>query len=66
MSCKLDNLAVFKNGQPTHFNTKDAEKIVSKTSFTITIEVGAGKFDDYCYGCDLSKEYVSINADYHT
>ncbi|MHC4062615.1 MAG: bifunctional ornithine acetyltransferase/N-acetylglutamate synthase, partial [Planctomycetota bacterium] len=29
-------------------------------------DLGAGKFTDFCYGCDLSEEYVTINADYHT
>ena len=25
-----------------------------------------GKADATCWTCDLSKEYVTINADYHT
>jgi len=28
--------------------------------------LGAGRFGDFCYGCDLSADYVKINADYHT
>jgi len=40
--------------------------VVSQTEHTITVDLGAGKFSDFCYGCDLSKEYVAINADYHT
>jgi N-acetylglutamate synthase/N-acetylornithine aminotransferase len=30
------------------------------------VDLNAGKFQDFCYGCDLSREYVHINADYHT
>jgi glutamate N-acetyltransferase/amino-acid N-acetyltransferase len=30
------------------------------------VNLGAGKYGDFCYGCDLSKGYVTINADYHT
>ncbi len=66
MTCKLDNLTVFKNGTPTNFDRKKASKIVSQKSHTITVDLGAGKYSDFCYGCDLSKGYVTINADYHT
>jgi glutamate N-acetyltransferase/amino-acid N-acetyltransferase len=66
MSCKLDDLAVFKNGSPTNFDRHKASKIVSQVSHTITVDLGVGKYTDFCYGCDLSKGYVTINAEYHT
>jgi glutamate N-acetyltransferase/amino-acid N-acetyltransferase len=66
ISCKLDELAVFKNGSPTKFDRRRASRIVSQTNHTITVELGVGKYSDFCYGCDLSKGYVTINADYHT
>ncbi|MHC4461881.1 MAG: bifunctional glutamate N-acetyltransferase/amino-acid acetyltransferase ArgJ [Planctomycetota bacterium] len=66
LSCKLGDVTVFKNGAPTKFNAKRAGKIVSQTEHTITVDLGIGKQSDFCYGCDLSKEYVAINADYHT
>jgi len=66
MSCNLDGLAVFQNGSPTNFDRKKASKIVSQENHTITVELGVGKYNDFCYGCDLSKGYVTINAEYHT
>ncbi|MHC4395466.1 MAG: bifunctional glutamate N-acetyltransferase/amino-acid acetyltransferase ArgJ [Planctomycetota bacterium] len=66
LSCKLDNITVFKNGSPAKFDPKKAAKVVSQTEHTITISLGVGKAADFCYGCDLSAEYVTINADYHT
>jgi glutamate N-acetyltransferase/amino-acid N-acetyltransferase len=73
MSCKLDpstslraGLVVFKNGQPAKFDSRKAGRIVSQKSHTITVDLGVGKYSDFCFGCDLSKEYVAINADYHT
>ena len=66
MSCKLDDLFVFKNGAPTNFDRKKASKIVSQKSHTIMVDLGAGKFSDFCFACDLSKGYVTINAEYHT
>jgi len=66
LCCKLGNITVFKNGKPAGFDRKKASKIVSQTKHTITVDLGAGRTSDFCYGCDLSKEYVAINADYHT
>ncbi|MFH1883887.1 MAG: bifunctional glutamate N-acetyltransferase/amino-acid acetyltransferase ArgJ [Planctomycetota bacterium] len=66
LSCKLGPITVFKNGTPKKFDAKKASKVVSQTEHTITVDLGAGKADDFCYGCDLSAEYVRINADYHT
>jgi glutamate N-acetyltransferase/amino-acid N-acetyltransferase len=66
LSCKLGVITVFKNGKPKKFDTKKAGKVVSQTQHTITVDLGVGKVGDFCYGCDLSAEYVKINADYHT
>ncbi|MDD5457811.1 MAG: bifunctional glutamate N-acetyltransferase/amino-acid acetyltransferase ArgJ [Phycisphaerae bacterium] len=66
VSCRLDDLFVFKNGTPAKFDVKKASQIVSSKEYTITVELGAGKRSDFCYGCDLSRDYVTINADYHT
>jgi len=57
---------VFRNGTAARFDTRKASKIVSKTEHTITVHLGVGKAEDFCYGCDLSKEYVTINSEYHT
>jgi glutamate N-acetyltransferase/amino-acid N-acetyltransferase len=66
LSCKIGNISVFKNGGPTKFDAKKASKIISQPVHTITVNLGAGKISDFCYGCDLSKDYIAINADYHT
>jgi len=66
MWCKLDNLTVFRNGSWVKFNAGEAGRIVSGKEHTITVHLGVGKYSDYCFGCDLSKEYVTINAEYHT
>jgi glutamate N-acetyltransferase/amino-acid N-acetyltransferase len=66
LSCKIGDITVFRNGAPTKFDAKKASKVISRAEHTITVELGAGKFADFCYGCDLSKEYVAINAEYHT
>ncbi|MFA5239132.1 MAG: bifunctional glutamate N-acetyltransferase/amino-acid acetyltransferase ArgJ [Phycisphaerae bacterium] len=66
LSCTIGDVAVFRNGQPVKFDPKKVSKIISQKEHTITVNLGAGKYGDFCYGCDLSKDYVMINADYHT
>jgi len=64
--CKIGEITVFRNGRPIKFDTDKAINIIRGKYHCITIGLGAGKFTDFCYGCDLTKEYVTINADYHT
>jgi len=66
LSCKLDDLYVFRNGAPAKFDAEKASAIVSQIEHTITVDLGAGRASDFCYGCDLTAGYVRINADYHT
>jgi glutamate N-acetyltransferase/amino-acid N-acetyltransferase len=66
LSCKIGPVTVFRNGSPAKFNPVKVSHIISQIEHTITVDLGAGKKSDFCYGCDLSAEYVKINADYHT
>jgi glutamate N-acetyltransferase/amino-acid N-acetyltransferase len=66
LSCRLGPITVFKNGRPAKFDHGKASKVISQKEHTITVDLGAGRVTDFCYGCDLSAEYVRINAEYHT
>ncbi|HOK96239.1 MAG TPA: bifunctional glutamate N-acetyltransferase/amino-acid acetyltransferase ArgJ [Anaerohalosphaeraceae bacterium] len=66
LSCKIGDIYVFRNGKPTNFDSKKVSKIISRKEHTITVYLGSGRHNDFCYGCDLSRDYVTINADYHT
>lgn len=66
LGCRIGEITVFRNGRPVKFDAKKASRIISGKKHTITINLGVGKATDFCYGCDLSKDYVTINADYHT
>ncbi len=66
LSCTIGDIVVFSRGRPVEFNPKKVSKIISRKEHTITVNLGAGEYGDFCYGCDLSREYVTINADYHT
>ncbi len=66
LTCKIGSVTVFRNGRPVKFNPKAVSKIIAAKEHTITVNLGDGKASDFCYGCDLSRDYVRINADYHT
>lgn len=66
LSCKIGKHQVFKNGSPVKFDPAKVSKTICQKEHSIQIELGVGKHQDFCYGCDLSKDYVSINADYTT
>ena len=61
---KIDNIVVFKNGAPA--KKIDEAKIFQKDSTKIEIDLNNGKAQATAWGCDLSKEYISINADYRS
>jgi glutamate N-acetyltransferase/amino-acid N-acetyltransferase len=62
-------VCVFRNGQPTPAGSKPPEKLrklMKEPEVTFTLEIGKGKAQCEWLGCDLSREYIRINADYTT
>ena len=50
-------------------NTKelsDAEAIMKSKDIKIIVDLGLGQYSATAYGCDLSYDYVKINAEYTT
>ena len=45
---------------------KEAANIMKNPEFSLTIELNMGKYNDRITTCDLTHDYVSINADYRT
>lgn len=65
---KYDNLLIYSKEQPS-LNEKTEQKafkIMKQDSFKISCDLGMGDHAYTSYGCDLSYEYVKINADYRT
>ncbi len=65
---KYDNLLIYSSEFPLLDEEREvkANEIMKKESFSITCDIGLGDFSYTSYGCDLSYEYVKINADYRT
>ncbi len=63
-----DDLLIYSREFPVLDAKREAaaNTIMQKESYTITCDIGLGDFSYTSYGCDLSYEYVKINADYRT
>ena len=63
-----DNVLVYSKEKPNfdEQTEKKACEVMKQDSFKITCNLNAGEHSFTSYGCDLSYEYVKINADYRT
>jgi glutamate N-acetyltransferase/amino-acid N-acetyltransferase len=63
---KLQGTAVFRRGQPVDFDATVLSTSLAAAEVRVELSCNLGKSKATCWTCDLSKEYVTINADYHT
>ena len=63
----VDDIRIVSSGlgDGVEAEKKAAEKMAQK-EFTITIDLRQGPYQDRIITCDLTHDYVSINADYRT
>ncbi|MCH9022578.1 MAG: bifunctional glutamate N-acetyltransferase/amino-acid acetyltransferase ArgJ [Planctomycetes bacterium] len=66
LSCKIAGRSVYRNGRPVRFDPKELTRRMRGKYWEVEVALGAGKYEDFRYTCDISSEYVKINADYHT
>jgi glutamate N-acetyltransferase/amino-acid N-acetyltransferase len=62
----LQGAVVFRNGQPVPFDDAKVSESLRAPEVVAELNCRLGKADATCWTCDLSKDYVTINADYHT
>lgn len=59
-------LLLFEQGMATNFAESDAAAIVKTDDIYVSLDLGLGEGQATVWTCDLSHDYVSINADYRT
>jgi glutamate N-acetyltransferase/amino-acid N-acetyltransferase len=62
----LQGKIVFRHGQPLPYNERALSKLLAAREVNIHLSCGNGKATATCWTCDLSADYVKINADYRT
>lgn len=61
-----DDKILVRNGGDAGTPETELSSIMQKREFTILIDMNAGDSEYFVWTCDVSYEYVKINADYHT
>ena len=57
---------LMQSGQPLSFDPEAASRVLRSETVQIRIQLGDGPGNGLAWGCDLSDQYVRINADYTT
>ena len=57
---------LMQSGQPLSFDHEAASRVLRSETVPIRIQLGDGPGNGLAWGCDLSDQYVRINADYTT
>lgn len=61
-----DVLVAEKGGRASSYTEEAGQQVMAQDEITVTIDLARGEAQAKIYTCDLSKEYVAINADYRS
>ena len=59
-------IQVFGEGSPLNYSEEEATKLLSAPEVTVYVDMHMGTESATAWGCDLSYDYVKINADYRS
>ena len=63
----LDDVhVVTRGGRHPAYREEDGQRVMKQSEITVRVELGRGSAADTVWTCDLSHDYVSINADYRS
>lgn len=63
---KAGKLQIIENGVALNYSEEEATKILSETEVTAIADVKMGDATATAWGCDLTYDYIKINADYRS
>ena len=63
---KAGKIKIIENGVATDYSEEEATKILSEEAVTAIADVKMGDATATAWGCDLTYDYVKINADYRS
>ncbi|WP_296490159.1 bifunctional glutamate N-acetyltransferase/amino-acid acetyltransferase ArgJ [Rhodoferax sp.] len=61
-----DVLVAVKGGRNPDYREEDGQRVMKQAEITVQVALGRGEAVDTVWTCDLSHDYVSINADYRS
>lgn len=63
---KSGKIQIYKDGVATDYSEEEATKILSEPEVTVLVDMKMGNETASAWGCDLTYDYVKINADYRS
>lgn len=62
----IGDCLVFAKNEPLRYNSQEVKKYLQEEEIIIRIVLNEGRYNAVSWGCDLTEEYVRINAYYRT
>lgn len=59
-------ILIFKDGTAADYSEEEAGRILSSSEVTALVDMNMGDAEATAWGCDLTYDYVKINADYRS
>lgn len=63
---KSGKIQIYKDGAAADYSEEEATKILSEPEVTVLVDMKMGEAQATAWGCDLTYDYVKINADYRS
>lgn len=60
------SLLVYRDGNVTDYSEEEATQILSAPEVRVLVDMKDGDAEAVAWGCDLTYDYVKINADYRS
>lgn len=61
-----NRIQIYKDGVATDYSEEEATKILSAPEVSVLVDMKMGEAQATAWGCDLTYDYVKINADYRS
>lgn len=59
-------ILIYKDGCAADYSEEEATRILSEPEVTVIVDMKCGRAEAAAWGCDLTYDYVKINADYRS
>ena len=66
LALSMAGVPVMRDGEPLEFNATRLSALLRQDEIVIDLNLNLGQAVATAWGCDLSAEYVAINAEYTT
>jgi len=66
VALSIEEIILFKNGEKTNYNEESLKKAFQKKEIKVNVDLNIGDKNWTMWTCDLSYDYIKINASYTT